>query len=281
MYMNNRGILYHLHTLEDLDNGAALQKLLEELVSQEFCLVSSTEQLRAYVMWATYMRPDWPHWQNLPPEKAEELERDRANAPEVMRQFAAGLSTQLQTEIEQFAHAQGGKQVQFYAYSVARSGPMHRFEFSMEIGPGKAIMTHYDDSFFYHNTNHLEAIEAFGRWLDVTQLVYNLWHPIYAYVWDMEGYALPTDPDIVETFQPEMLYEVNLFGPEMVANLGGREYVLKTPAQIVRPLDDGGIFIAPHIGFYPESIHYSYRKAANYLGLACPEYVPEEEDEEE
>jgi hypothetical protein len=65
------------------------------------------------------------------------------------------------------------------------------------------------------------------------------------------------------------LYDINLFGPEIVDALG-RERVLSAPAQIVTLLDDGGVMLVPSENILPGFTQYDYSQVAKKLGLMAP-----------
>ncbi|HEX4203421.1 MAG TPA: hypothetical protein VHZ51_04330 [Ktedonobacteraceae bacterium] len=109
----------------------------------------------------------------------------------------------------------------------------------------------------------------------MVQLVYSIWHSIYGYQDDPTGDL--TSLEAVRGLDITWLYEINLFGPEIVDQFG-RERVLSTPAWLVKTLDDGGVLLVPILvrqDGSDEDYRFSFDEAAQYLGLRYE--LPEEE----
>ncbi|MDQ2905565.1 MAG: hypothetical protein M3Y81_18730 [Chloroflexota bacterium] len=264
-------LFFEIHTREELSHAQTLQRLIHEIVNVGYVLIAESENSAAFTAWWGILNPDWHGWRNLSTEKARDLAQEQASAPELARSMTAGVSPQLQVEIERFC-THGLDKLAVNAYAIHRDGPMRGFEFTLGWQPqGPSLDATFDEQFF-HKVDHQEAIEAFEHWLGITKVIYNLWHPIYAYTFNHNGIIPPTPREEIDAFKPEWLYEINLFGPEMVQKLGGRAYVLATPAQIVRPLDDGGVLLIPEMNLYPGGLEFTWETAAEYLGLTCPDF---------
>ena len=142
--------------------------------------------------------------------------------------------------------------------------------FSFEIGNDRideedetygSIYLDYRYRLFDESTNELEMYEHF---LDALRLIYEAYHPIYAYQSDA---GTLTTLEEAQTAQIHTLYSINFFGPELVEKLG-RERIASAPAERITSLSDGGIMLLPLIPFSPQARHYSYKKAAQYLELS-------------
>jgi hypothetical protein len=123
--------------------------------------------------------------------------------------------------------------------------------------------------------DNTDGIEEYLHYLDVLQLVYTTWHPLYGYQDDPSGDM--TSLEEAHRYAIGWLYDINLFGPEIVDRLG-RERVLSTPAWLVKTLDDDGVLLVPALyrnGGRDEEYRFSREEAAQHLHLRYE--LPEEE----
>ena len=74
----------------------------------------------------------------------------------------------------------------------------------------------------------------YNEFLETLQLFYDVWHPIYGF---QEGTSDEPYPSREEALALNIywLYELNIFGPEIVARLG-RDKVLKSPTWSVHEI---------------------------------------------
>lgn len=140
----------------------------------------------------------------------------------------------------------------------------------MALGYGEATVFLSADggSFSHMDEGHQQKYEA---WMRLSEVIYQVWRPIFGF--DSAGLVEPhTSRDDALALEARCLYLVNYYGPEFVAKLG-RERLLSAPAWRVKPLDDGGIMLAPNPivsddPFTPRP--YGLKQVAQHLGLYQP-----------
>lgn len=158
-------------------------------------------------------------------------------------------------------------------YSLDQSEPFGGFTFvlgNIEVDEDDEVYGSLDleylERLFDGPTNGVAMYEHF---LQAIRLVYEVYHPIYGYQFDgRDGRAITTREEAL-TLQIHTLYDINLFGPELVEKLG-RQRVESAQAQKVIPLDDGGMMLVPRIFFSPDLLLRDCRKLADDLGLSYP-----------
>lgn len=269
-------LLYHVRRPEMLANPEQVERLLHELAQRGYLLVAREEERAAWLAWMFHLNPDWLERGSA----ADRAEKQALAAPYQERIFTPGVTEQLQREADQFKEHQRDK-LHIYAKAVAPGGALLQHEFDLALPERNYIALNYSNDFFTIKRDELACVEAFDHWLEVIESLYGLFRPLYAYAWNHNGIIPLTDEEDIELRKPYTLYEINLFGPEMVENLGGREHVLQTPAQFVRPLSDGGVLIIPELPWYPGSLPYTWSKVAKYLGVVCPDFAADDEEEDE
>jgi hypothetical protein len=185
----------------------------------------------------------------------------------------AGVSPQALSEVRQFcAERQGFFMLQGFAvateiYSKSGRRLLNGFEWSLGFDEEQgAVFINY---LRHHFTVLEDEWEAYPHWLEIVQLIYNIWHPIYGYSIDPRGGVKDTPREEILAHKISYLYDINLFGPEIVDALG-RERVLSAPAQIVTLLDDGGVMLVPSENILPGFTQYDYSQVAKKLGLMAP-----------
>lgn len=185
----------------------------------------------------------------------------------------AGVSSQALTAADQFC-ANQPKRLTLQGIAVAtvitsQSGKrlLNGFEWSLGFDVDQGII--YLAYSRHHFTVGQDEWQAYAHWLAVIQDVYGIVHPIYGYALDPRGGERDTPRDAMLAHAIPYLYEINLFGPEIVAAIG-RTLVESAPAQILTPLDDGGILLVPCENLLPEFPRYDYQHVAAHLGLASP-----------
>lgn len=268
-------VWYIMRQPELLAEPAQLERLVQELVQRGYLLVARQEERAAWLAWMLYQDPDWPGRGSA----ADRAEKQALAAPYRERIFTPGVTEQLRRELDLFeTHQQGDLHV--YAKAVARSGALFQHEFDLRAPVGRAVAVHYSHDFFTIKRNERARVEAFDHWLGIVEALYALLRPLYAYSWNHNNEIPLTDDTYLEQCRPYTLYTLNLFGPEMVEQLGGRTHVLKTPAQFVRPLADGGVLVIPELHWYPGSLPYTWTKVARHLGVLCPECAVDDDDDD-
>ncbi len=160
-----------------------------------------------------------------------------------------------------------GERLGCEAYSCAEA-------FQVSLNPSYSqgsVVLSVDDGLFSVGKERQQHYEQF---LDLVELTYRQWHPIYGFDYSPAPGLPDTTREQALALEIPCLYRINLFGPELVEKLGGREHVLKTPAWQVKALDDGGILVAtiPYVEPELEKVTpYSYQAAARHLGLPEPQ----------
>ncbi len=262
---SDNSIFYYLKSAEGIYSAGHVQRLLEAIAGQGYALLTEEESREAFLAWWGRLFPTWHGWQNLPPDEAARLAERRARAARYTeRVFTPGISEALQAALQDFT-ARQLQSLALHAFGTEEEGPLRAFEFTLDLG-GLAPSATWEGSFF-RKQDQQASIEAFEHWLGLLQLLYHSLHPYYAYAWNRDGSIPPSEPDEVLEAGPRWLYEINLFGPQLVETLGGREHLLRAPAQIRRPLDDGGVLLIPTMSFYPHVQLYDWEEVAEYLGL--------------
>jgi hypothetical protein len=269
-------LFYHVSASEAFTDQARIARLLGELGQHGYLLVASEERLAVWMAWMFYRDPDWRR-----EDVAARAVLQAQAAPYQERIFTTGATELLRRQVEQFGKGQSNS-LAVSATSVARSGPLQGLEFDLDLAPGDGYLAlNYTNDFWTIKRRVQDSVAAFDHFLAIVEMLYGLVHPIYAYAWNHSGSIPVTDCASLERRTPSTLYEINLLGPEMVENLGGREHLLKTPAQIVRALSDGGVLIIPEAPWYPGSLPYSWSRAARYLGVICPDFAAGDADDAE
>lgn len=259
-----------------LANPERIEQLLVELQQHGYLLAAKEERLAVWMAWRFYEDPDWRR-----EDAADRAEKQALVATYRERIFMSGLTEQLREQVEQFKVNQQ-LHLYIYATTVTRGSPLHGLEFDLDISPdGGYLALNYSNDFWVAKRIERDRVEAFDHFLEIVEALYELFHPIYAYAWNHNGIIPVTINTCLEQRKPSTLYEINLFGPEMVENLGGREYLLKTPAQFVRARSDGGVLIIPEAPWYPGSLPYGWSKVAKYLGVVCPDFAAGDNDDVE
>ena len=232
------------------DNGEVydferMQRLLQALAAKGYYISAVAEDEKV-----------WPLWNEWTAASAE--------APSPMQ---AGVSPQAWSEVKQFC-TEKQESLQLLGYSVAnqlygKNGKKLFSGFGWSLGFDEDEGVVYIAYLRHHFTFLLDEGE-YTYWLGIIQSVYNIWHPIYGYTTDGEERTAPREEIVARKIS--YLYDINLFGPEIVEALG-RERVESTPAQIVTPLDDGGVMLVPCENLLPGFTQYSYAQVAQHLGL--------------
>jgi hypothetical protein len=237
-------VFHYVRDQESLTRPELLQLCLDELVAQNFYLASdSQDEIRN--AWYRYRKQD-----------ALSYESDSTDP---INSLAPGISQQIWQEFEQLRQ---GKQDELIivAYSLAQSGALKGVEYSVWFYPQEALLRAVMDDIYPDS-------QPYRHFLNLLELLYNTWHPIYGYQDD--GVSPVTTLEEARAGHITWLYDINLWGPDLVDKLG-RERVLKTPAWRLTSFDDGGILIVPQL-FYADGQKEEYAftgdKAAAYLGL--------------
>jgi len=262
----------HLTSADDL------ARLLDFLAQNGFFLYAEAEDRPVFLATLHYARPEV-----LAGDTEEQQAKRELAAPYIQQITRPGITDQVRQEVLAFTSSETAT-LKVKAEGTAYAGALQHFAFSLSIMPEDHYLTlQYSTTFFARKTAAEESVRAYEQWLAVCTACYLFSQAIYAYEWNSNGSIPTTDEEDLEQRQPSMLYEVNFFGPEMVANLGGLAYVQQTPAQIVRPLENGGVMVLPEISWYPGSGSqtYSWAKSAKHLHVAKPDFIQDDDDNEE
>ena len=188
--------------------------------------------------------------------------------------FIPTISQTLINDVEEFLHDRK-KDLDINIYAASKDEERKDFECSFSFYPQEGVI--------YATVPDCHEFRYYNEFLEALQLFYDIWHPIYGFKEDGTGDDPYISREEALALNIPWLYELNLFGPEIVAKLG-RENVLKSPAWRVHKFDDGGVMIVPALYISDEEIpneeyKFSREEVANYLGLQYT--VASKEDEEE
>lgn len=177
--------------------------------------------------------------------------------------FTSGISAVLHSEMTTFVEEKGRK---FWvsAFSIVRSGPLSGFKFDISFDATTSLMaiTLTTNAFI---ANPIESYQVFLHWLDLFQVMYRIWHPIYGHSFSAEAdWPEPTSEEL-RTCCASNLYEINFLSPDFVEQLG-REQVLSTPGWKVQSLDDGGVLIVPELIFADQNPEL-WKELVQHLGM--------------
>lgn len=261
-----------------LNDAEELTRLLDFLVQNGFFLYAGAEDQPVFLAMLHYARPE-----ALAGDTEEQQAKRRLAAPYIQQITRPGITDQLRQEALAFTSS-SATALEIRAQGTSHAGDLQHFAFTLSITPEDHYVTlQYSTASFARKATVEESVRAYEQWLAVCIACYLFSRAIYAYEWNSNGSIATTDEEDLEQRKPSMLYEVNFFGPEMVANLGGLAYVQQTPAQIVRPLENGGAMVLPKVAWYPASSPstYSWAKAAKHLHVIKPDFIQDDDDNEE
>lgn len=249
-------LLFYLREREAVYDFERIQRLLQALAAQGHSVCADVEGNALYLLLRDWIGVC-------------------ARGTEAPSPIPAGVSPQAWSEAEQFCSARQpslnltGFAVATTVSSTSGRNLLNGFEWSLGLHEESgAVSLAY---LRHHFTMLDEAWRAYNYWLEVVQMLYTVWHPLYGYTLDMFGGARDTPREAILAHQISFLYDLNLFGPELVEALG-RERVVSAPAQRVIPLDDGGVLLIPCENLLPDFFEYNYTQVAQHLRLAAPVY---------
>lgn len=176
------------------------------------------------------------------------------------------VSPTLQHDIDKYL-AHRGEQLLVQAYSLGDSD----LNFVLLLVPNEGLLAcrvHWED---------LPDAKNYLALLETVKDLYRIWRPFYGHQDYPDGISLSRNR-VINVQNIDYLYEINLFGPELVNKLG-RDRLLSAPVWKVEALDDGGIFLIPDEQVTVDGKRYSMKKAADYLGMKTPQAPGEEWDE--
>ncbi len=112
-------------------------------------------------------------------------------------------------------------------------------------------------------------LAKYQYWLEeVIKGTYDCWRPLYVHEFDHYDVAPNPTLDEVQALNIPALYDLNIFGPELVERFG-LERLLLAPGWRVETLKDQGILIIPEDLYGPTAPgRYKREEVARYLGLA-------------
>ncbi|HEU5382348.1 MAG TPA: hypothetical protein VFV38_43600 [Ktedonobacteraceae bacterium] len=254
MEITDHVVLFYLHDGAEVYQLEKMQHFLHVLAAKGYYIFAEAESEKL-----------WPLWHEWVASCAEGIE--------VTSPLQAGVSPQALSEVEQLCRErQDGLRLQGFSvatkvYSKEGRKLLNGFEWFLGFDKEEGVV--YIAYLRQRFARFKDEWEAFPHWLEIVQLIYSTWHPIYGYVIDPRGGVRETSRDEVLAHKISYLYDINLFGPDIVEELG-RERVESAPAQIVTSLDDGGIMLVPCENLLPDFYQYNYTSVAEHLGLANP-----------
>ena len=124
-----------------------------------------------------------------------------------------------------------------------------------------------------------EGLENYQTLLKILKETYALWHSPYIFQVSGEEGKGNANFDVKRLDDSEItwLYDINIYGPELVAKIG-REKLLSAPAWIVEELEDGGMLLVPEEHISLTTVH-RLEEVAQHLGLK-PHLSSEDEDDD-
>lgn len=254
---------YYVRDNQQLYDNDIIQRFLRAVAERGYYMVADSEKSATFDTWYDIVR---------------QLESTRNNPSASVNPdpiFPPGPSAALEAEIRSYC-ANRGDYLPIRTYSTARSGVSLGFDFLLSLAPEDGLLdASIEDIYFTRLTpNPQENIQAYEHWLEILQIIYTVWHPIYAHQASEDSpYMAQEDAQALDI---QWLYDINFLSPEAVDKFG-RERVLSTPAWRLQTLDDGGVLIVPKLYYGSDDTH-SREAAASHLGL--PTEFSEDEDEE-
>jgi hypothetical protein len=246
-------VVFYLHDRDAIYDFERIQRVLQTLATKGFYVFANAESEKI-----------WPLW----------CERTRSEeVTEVQESLQAGVSSLALSEAKQFCATKAlfcalqGVAIAPEVYSKNGKRLLCGFEWGLGFDREQGVV--YISYLRHYFTAGRDEWEAYHFFLEMTRLIYTIWHPMYGYTLDMRGGEAETPRDEILAYKISYLYEINLYGPQIVEMIG-RERVESAPAQIVTPLDDGGILLVPCENLLPDFYRYSYSAAARHLGLVPP-----------
>lgn len=107
--------------------------------------------------------------------------------------------------------------------------------------------------------------------LQALHLIYEVYHPFYGFQISMVVGTRPaTTQEDALAGKMQWLYDINVFGPELVEKIG-KVRLETAPAQKIIRFEDGGMMLLPRSYLYPDFSKYSFKEVATHLGLSYPE----------
>jgi len=191
-------------------------------------------------------------------DEQEEMSKDPGPS-DPARLFVPGVSQALWQEVERFRQGEINE-LSIVIYSAVREGEVRGVEYRVTLYPKAELIRAVMDDIYPDS-------QPYRRFLDLLELLYNTWHPIFGYRDD--GVRPGTDLEDARTGNIVWLYDINVWGPELVEHMG-RERVLRSPAWRLTTLQDGGVLIVPQL-YYSDGQAGEYTctgdDAARHLGL--------------
>jgi len=114
------------------------------------------------------------------------------------------------------------------------------------LAPEESIVfVSVEDTDFDDRYTDGHGAQCYWEWLQLIEQIYAVWRPLYGFETGNSGCEGFIERDAALSLDVTFVYGgANLFGPELAAKLG-RERLLAAPADYIRPLDDGGVFLVP------------------------------------
>ena len=180
------------------------------------------------------------------------------------------ITQALQQDIDGYLARQSGP-LFFRAYFVGEIDLSLFFQVLPEEG---LLACMVEQEHFYGSA---EGHAAYLIMVDIFKELCGLWQPLYGYTQYSTGVNLDR-ASMLKDLNVDVLYYINLFGPELVSKLG-RDRLLTAPAWKIEELPDESIFLVSEDHVAVGGGGYSLKKVAGYLGMKTPQRPGEEWDE--
>jgi hypothetical protein len=173
--------------------------------------------------------------------------------------FLPGVSPELLQDVDRYL--QGNlTELSIALYSTASEGHLKGLEFSVDFYPEDELITVSMEDIHFHNQPYISL-------LALLENLYTHWPLLFGY--EADGVRPQTSLEDAKALQIAWLYNINLWGPEIVEYLG-REQVLNSPTWLRKAFDDGGIMLVPQLYYQGGSTNdytFTGSEVARHLGL--------------
>lgn len=243
----------------DETRAGPLEHFLAHLVAQGFRLIVQAND-REYDRWLAATAP---------------VPREGAAPPDTAQGMSAGRSPEMDQRLQSFLDGQV-EEFSCWCLSTAREGLLSGVEFHFALSVDEGMLyTAISDRYFTHRDHgdhgdhdqHTaeEATTRYVWWVGLLREVYERWLPLYSFEYGEGAHDAYTTREQALALEPQQLYPIAFFGPEIVERFGGLAYVLAAPVWRSEVLSDGGVLliVSPYLGASEAEL----RAIAAYLHL--------------
>lgn len=256
MSLPHTWVLFYVHDNAELYDEERLANFFSTLAAQN-CYVASELELGFLALWQQYIARPITQPQVMRSSKYRSF----------TRALKPGVSELLLQEIHLYSTEQKELQT-LRVCSMASNDLLRGFQYSVTLAPTEGyVLLRVDQERFFGGT--AARLAKYQYWLEeVIKGTYNCWRPLYVHKFDHYGVAPNPTLEEVRALNIPALYDLNIFGPELVERIG-LERLLLAPAWKVETLKDQGILIVPEDLYGPTTPgRYKREEVARYLGLA-------------